>query len=54
MSVVRTAFGKRLLAIVLAGLVIRVAYVMLARRDAIVWGDSVSYHVGANLLADGA
>ncbi len=53
MTAVRTVFGRRLLAIALAGLVLRVAYVMLARRHAPVWGDSVSYHFGANLLADG-
>jgi hypothetical protein len=49
----RTPFAIRLSLIVLAALAIRVAFVLVARRDAAVWGDAFWYHEGANLLADG-
>ena len=31
----------------------RVGYVLVTKRTAVVWGDSVAYHDGANLLASG-
>ena len=40
-------------AIALAGLAVRVAYVLVERRDVEYGGDSFFYHEGANLLADG-
>ena len=49
----RTPFATRLAIIVLAGLAIRLGFVLVARRDAAVWGDAFWYHNSANLLADG-
>lgn len=49
----RARFWRLLVALTAAGLAIRVAYVLLARRDLIVEGDAIYYHFGANLLADG-
>jgi 4-amino-4-deoxy-L-arabinose transferase-like glycosyltransferase len=49
----RARFWRWLVAITAAGLAIRVAYVLLARRDIVVGGDAIYYHFGANLLADG-
>ena len=46
-------FETKLLVIVVAALAGRVAYVLLTKRDADVWGDAFAYHYGANLLADG-
>jgi 4-amino-4-deoxy-L-arabinose transferase-like glycosyltransferase len=46
-------FAWLLGAIALAGLVLRVAYVLVERRDFMFEGDAVFYHQGANLLADG-
>ncbi|HUF85542.1 MAG TPA: glycosyltransferase family 39 protein, partial [Acidimicrobiia bacterium] len=46
-------FAWLLGAIVLAGLALRVAYVLIERRDFMFEGDAVFYHQGANLLADG-
>jgi hypothetical protein len=44
---------RLVLAITIAGLALRVAYVLVARRDTAVVGDAFSYHYGANVLADG-
>lgn len=49
----RARFWRWLVAITVAGLAIRVAYVLIARRDIVVGGDAIYYHFGANLLADG-
>jgi len=46
-------FAWLLGAIALAGLALRVAYVLIERRDFTFEGDAVFYHQGANLLADG-
>jgi 4-amino-4-deoxy-L-arabinose transferase-like glycosyltransferase len=46
-------FRARLALIVVAALAWRVAYVLVTKRHADVWGDAFSYHYGANLLADG-
>jgi 4-amino-4-deoxy-L-arabinose transferase-like glycosyltransferase len=46
-------FWRWLVAITIAGLAIRVAYVLLVRRDVGIGGDAIYYHFGANLLADG-
>ncbi len=48
-----TSFRTRLIAIVVLGLAWRVAYVLITKRHAAVWGDAVAYHYGANILADG-
>jgi hypothetical protein len=47
------SFRARLIAIVVLGLAWRVGYVLVTKRHAVVWGDSVAYHYGANILADG-
>jgi 4-amino-4-deoxy-L-arabinose transferase-like glycosyltransferase len=49
----RRSFRRRLLAITAAGLAIRLAYVLLARRNVPVLGDALYYHFGASLLAHG-
>jgi 4-amino-4-deoxy-L-arabinose transferase-like glycosyltransferase len=46
-------FAQRLALITAVSVVIRVAYVVLERRDAPVQGDGLYYHYGANLLAQG-
>ena len=46
-------FAWRLTFIAAVGLALRVAYILLVRRDATVQGDGLYYHFGANLLADG-
>ncbi|MCD9624552.1 ArnT family glycosyltransferase [Rhabdothermincola salaria] len=46
-------FYAWLIGITLAGLVLRVAYVWIWRRDMVVWGDGYFYHHAANLLAGG-
>ena len=51
--VMDTSFRARLIAIVVLGLAWRVGYVLVTKRHAAVWGDSVAYHYGANILADG-
>ena len=48
-----TSFRVRLIAVVVLGLAWRVGYVLVTKRHAVVWGDSVAYHYGANILADG-
>ncbi len=51
--VTRDSFNTRLMGIVVVALAWRVAYVLVTKRHAAVWGDAFSYHYGANLLADG-
>jgi 4-amino-4-deoxy-L-arabinose transferase-like glycosyltransferase len=46
-------FGWTLTAIAAGGLIVRVAYVLVSRRDVHPGGDAFFYHAGANLLADG-
>lgn len=46
-------FTRRLSLIFLAGLLLRVAYVLLVERGAPLSGDGIYYHEAANLLADG-
>ena len=46
-------FAQRLGLITAVSVVIRVAYVVLERRDAPVQGDGLYYHYGSNLLAQG-
>jgi 4-amino-4-deoxy-L-arabinose transferase-like glycosyltransferase len=47
------SFRTKLWLIVVAALAWRVGYVLVTKRTAVVWGDSVAYHYGANLLASG-
>ncbi len=49
----RGRFRLSLLAVVLAGLAIRLAYIWLVRRHTTFGGDPFYYHQGANLLAGG-
>jgi 4-amino-4-deoxy-L-arabinose transferase-like glycosyltransferase len=49
----RMSFRTKLWIIVIAALAWRVGYVLVTKRTAVVWGDSVAYHDGANLLASG-
>jgi hypothetical protein len=49
----RARFWRWLVVITVAGLAIRVAYVLIERRDVMPGGDGIYYHFGANLLADG-
>ncbi|HMF04118.1 MAG TPA: glycosyltransferase family 39 protein [Acidimicrobiia bacterium] len=49
----RRTFVRWLTIITIVGLAVRLAYVLLVRRDHVVGGDAFFYHVGANLLADG-
>ena len=51
--VTQAEFRTKLLLVMLAALVWRVGYVLVTKRHAAVWGDSVAYHYGANLLATG-
>jgi len=46
-------FTRRLAIIAAVSVAIRVAYIVLERRDAPVQGDGLYYHYGANLLAQG-
>lgn len=46
-------FLTRLALITLLGLAVRLAFVLLVKRDQDVWGDTYVYHWGARLLADG-
>ena len=46
-------FRRRLVVLGVVALVVRVAYVLIERRDVAVWGDAYFYHHGANLLVDG-
>jgi 4-amino-4-deoxy-L-arabinose transferase-like glycosyltransferase len=46
-------FARRLAIIAAVSVVIRVAYVVIERRDAPVQGDGLYYHYGSNLLAQG-
>jgi len=53
-SRIRSArFETKLLVIVVAALAWRVAYVLVTKRHAALWGDAFGYHYGANLLAEG-
>ena len=49
----RTAFGTRLTLIVALGLVVRLLHLLLVAADNPLSGDAASYHLGANLFADG-
>jgi len=49
----RRRFLVWLVVITAAGLAVRLAYILLVRRDHAVGGDAIFYHVGANLLVDG-
>jgi 4-amino-4-deoxy-L-arabinose transferase-like glycosyltransferase len=49
----RARFWRWLGVITVVGLAIRVAYVLIERRDVVIGGDAIYYHFGANLLADG-
>ncbi len=46
-------FAPRLGAVAAGGLLVRVAYVLIARRSVEPVGDAFFYHYGANLIADG-
>ena len=46
-------FTRRLGAITIVALAGRVAFVLAFRRHTPAWGDSFSFHYGANLLAQG-
>jgi 4-amino-4-deoxy-L-arabinose transferase-like glycosyltransferase len=46
-------FGPALAVVVVAALAVRVAYVLISRRNFVPGGDAFFYHAGANLLADG-
>ena len=46
-------FFTRLALITLLGLAVRLAFVLLVRREQQVWGDSYVYHWGGRLLAEG-
>ncbi len=46
-------FGWTLAGVAFAALALRVAYVLVDRRDVNPMGDAYFYHAGANLLADG-
>ena len=48
-----TPFARRLCLIALAGLALRLLYVLLVTRGAALTGDAGYYHEAANLLADG-
>jgi hypothetical protein len=50
---VNRRFLSRLALITLLGLAVRLAFVLLVKRDQPVWGDTYVYHWGARLLADG-
>jgi 4-amino-4-deoxy-L-arabinose transferase-like glycosyltransferase len=49
----RRRFIRGLAIITILGFAVRVAYVLLARRNHVPGGDAFFYHVGANLLVDG-
>jgi 4-amino-4-deoxy-L-arabinose transferase-like glycosyltransferase len=46
-------FGRALAGAAVVALAVRVAYVLVDRRDIVLAGDSYFYHSAANLLADG-
>lgn len=46
-------FRRALIAIVIGGLAVRLVYVLVFRHDAHLEGDSIHYHLGATLLAEG-
>ena len=49
----RASFGTRLTLIVALGLVVRLLHLLLVAADNPLSGDAASYHLGANLFADG-
>jgi 4-amino-4-deoxy-L-arabinose transferase-like glycosyltransferase len=49
----RRTFLRALIAIILVGLAVRVTYVLVFRQYEALEGDSIHYHLGAILLADG-
>ena len=49
----RRTFIRRLALITAVGFAVRLAYVLIARRNHVPGGDAFFYHVGANLLVDG-
>jgi 4-amino-4-deoxy-L-arabinose transferase-like glycosyltransferase len=49
----RRTFIRRLAVIAILGFAVRLAYVLVARRNHVPGGDAFFYHVGANLLVDG-
>ncbi len=52
-DVERRSFIRWLTIITIVGFAVRLAYVLLVRRNHVVGGDAFFYHVGANLLVDG-
>jgi hypothetical protein len=46
-------FRRGLFATALVGLAVRVAYILIVRRDVLPGGDSFFYHFGARLLVEG-
>jgi 4-amino-4-deoxy-L-arabinose transferase-like glycosyltransferase len=46
-------FRRGLFAAALLGLAVRVAYILIVRRDVLLGGDSFFYHLGARLLVEG-
>jgi 4-amino-4-deoxy-L-arabinose transferase-like glycosyltransferase len=46
-------FGWILASVAIGGLVIRISYVLIERKDIAFGGDAFFYHAGANLLSDG-
>jgi 4-amino-4-deoxy-L-arabinose transferase-like glycosyltransferase len=51
--ITRADFRTKLWIVMALALAWRVGYVLVTKRHAVVWGDSFSYHYGANLLAEG-
>ncbi len=49
----RRTFIRGLVLITVLGFAVRLAYVLIARRNHVPGGDAFFYHVGANLLVDG-
>jgi 4-amino-4-deoxy-L-arabinose transferase-like glycosyltransferase len=49
----RRTFIRGLVLITVLGFALRLAYVLIARRNHVPGGDAFFYHVGANLLVDG-
>lgn len=52
-AVTTRVFRRGLLAAALLGLAVRLAYILIARRDVLPGGDAFFYHFGARLLVDG-
>jgi hypothetical protein len=47
------AFRRGLVVATALGVAIRLAYILVVRRDAAIEGDSLFYHLGVHLLVDG-